>query len=551
MKKTKQKEETKSNKRYGLYVRVSTEEQARSKEGSITSQIQRLEEYLRAKNHVTPQYTLYKEEGKSAKDTNRLEYQKLLQDIKERKIDIVMCTELSRFSRSVSDFLKFIEFANEYNVQFISIKESDFDTTRPHGKLMTIICMALAQFERELTSERTSTNMQARQRRGLFNGGYFYGYRPRPNQKGYLDVDPHEARVVNLIFEKYLEWSSADKIAVWLNAEGYRTREFTSRHDKFHQAQTWNKKCILQTLQNPKYIGKIEDKNELLDAVWEAIIPEETWKKVQALLQQNRRMKRNSNKPNKQHTYLLTNLVYCAHCGLKLENGSGTSHKGPLYFYYRHPQGKRKPDCPYPASLRALKFEKLVCTEIIRLLEDDELIDLITDQASEKLNQDIAELRSRMDEIGKQMLELKAESDGLVKKMLVLEEKVIQEFVSPRLGEISAQKLSLEAKKIELQQQIQELESENISPEDLRYQIGSITKGFEELNERQQQKLMGMLVSKVELKEGKVEVFLRSGNSPATDVPTEKPTDKKKSPQTDEVRGESSLAPRDGLEPPT
>ena len=108
----------KKNKRYALYMRVSTEEQARSKEGSLTSQRQRMEEFIlrRDKNAII---LLYQDE-KSAKDTDRAEFQKLLQDIKKRKVDVVVCTEISRVSRSIIDLFQFVdEYCQKYDTDFI------------------------------------------------------------------------------------------------------------------------------------------------------------------------------------------------------------------------------------------------------------------------------------------------------------------------------------------------------------------------------------------------------------------------------------------------
>jgi len=98
-------------KRVGLYIRVSTEEQARIQDGSLVSQRQRLHEYVEGQNRRSPNWgavvNVYCDEGKSAKDMNRPEFQRLIQDIRMGRINLVLSSELSRLSRSIRDFVSY------------------------------------------------------------------------------------------------------------------------------------------------------------------------------------------------------------------------------------------------------------------------------------------------------------------------------------------------------------------------------------------------------------------------------------------------------------
>ncbi|MBK8204925.1 MAG: recombinase family protein [Bdellovibrionales bacterium] len=101
----------------GIYLRVSTERQAREAEGSLKSQKQRLELEVQRRNEHSPQRwgeiaKVYVEEGRSGKDTNRPEFQKMVADLRSGIVDTIMVTELSRLSRSVTDFLRFMEQVN-------------------------------------------------------------------------------------------------------------------------------------------------------------------------------------------------------------------------------------------------------------------------------------------------------------------------------------------------------------------------------------------------------------------------------------------------------
>ena len=138
-------------KRCGLYTRVSTEDQANVKEGSLDTQIDQLERYLQLKSESTEEawrvVARYREEGRSGKDMNRPAFQRLLGDVKEGKVDVVLCTKFDRLSRSVRDFLDFQEILKHAGVAFVSIGEQ-WDTTTPMGEFALILFLGVAQLER-------------------------------------------------------------------------------------------------------------------------------------------------------------------------------------------------------------------------------------------------------------------------------------------------------------------------------------------------------------------------------------------------------------------
>ena len=132
----------------GIYVRVSTEEQA--KEGySIRAQIQKLKDYSRIKEWNV--YKVYADEGISGKNiTKRKELQKLLNNLKN--YDIVLCYKLSRISRSVKDMANMLDKFKKNNVRFISLQEN-IDTEQATGKLLIYVISICAEIERDNISE--------------------------------------------------------------------------------------------------------------------------------------------------------------------------------------------------------------------------------------------------------------------------------------------------------------------------------------------------------------------------------------------------------------
>ena len=126
---------------------------------SIGNQIQMCKDYIENLNkNKEIDYSIYEDEGFSGKNTNRPEFQNLLNDIKKEKFDILICYRLDRISRNVADFSNTLDELQSYGVDFVSIREH-FDTTSPMGRAMIYIASVFDQLERETIAERVRANM--------------------------------------------------------------------------------------------------------------------------------------------------------------------------------------------------------------------------------------------------------------------------------------------------------------------------------------------------------------------------------------------------------
>ena len=188
-----------------IYTRVSTENQAEKEFSSCSAQEEKIRAFIKSQENWKV-YKVYSDAGFSGAILNRPALQELLDDIKQKKIDIVLVYKIDRLTRSPKDFYQLIEIFEKYNVSFISITER-FDTSTPAGRLLRNIMLTFAQFERELASERTKDKMIERAKKGMWNGGIVpYGY-SKENKK--LVINPKEAEIVKLIFEMYITTGSA------------------------------------------------------------------------------------------------------------------------------------------------------------------------------------------------------------------------------------------------------------------------------------------------------------------------------------------------------
>lgn len=178
------------------------------KSDSVQAQYNLAEEYC--KSHYS-EYQLYKyeDEGYTGANTDRPDFNRMVSDIEDEKIDVVVCYKIDRVSRDVKDFSNFFSFLQSHNVEFVSIKEQ-IDTSTPLGRAMMYICSVFAQMERETIAERVKDGMSDLSKSGKWAGGKApLGYkRERVTLSGkshtVLVPDPEGAKLLNLISDTFL-----------------------------------------------------------------------------------------------------------------------------------------------------------------------------------------------------------------------------------------------------------------------------------------------------------------------------------------------------------
>ena len=456
-------------KRVAIYVRVSTEEQARGKNNSLDSQEYRCRQYIGswADEQKPDSIQLYREEGYSGKDTNRPEFQRLMSDVRRGEVHIIVFTELSRVSRNVVDFLHLVEEFKRTNLKFISLREQ-FDTTSYTGKLLMTVMMALHQFEREQTADRTKQNMRARAEKGLWSGGRFpLGLAPIADMSGHLQVDPEGAGVVKALFQTYVETGSIARTIESLEERGIRRPATRTAKGIERPAEKLTDGSVRGILKSPTYIGLKElnprkrnlapedaeklpelERYRTLQAVWPAIVPEELFNRANRILKQNAESHRCSIK-RKKHEYLLSGLVRCHDCDQLLEVESAKSN---TFFYYRHPKDLQTPHCRR-SRWRAEVVEEAVIGRLHKLANDDGLFEQVQQRADEALKQEEPELRKELKHAKARLDRLETERTNLTRALTKSESQAPDSFwADARKKDEEAQKArdQLRAKESEL-----------------------------------------------------------------------------------------------------
>lgn len=374
-------------KRVGIYLRVSTEEQARIQDGSLISQRQRAIEYVETQNRKDGAWGVvvdfYCDEGRSAKDMKRPEFQRLLGDIRSGRINLILASELSRLSRSIRDFCELWDLFKRHNASFVTLREQ-FDTTTAAGEMMVFSLINFAQFERKQTAERIAANWQSRAKCGLWNGGTIpFGFTRNERSPGELLPHPTEGIQVKEIFEAFLKIGSVRQTCLELSRRGIYSSRYINKHGIEKGGKHFTVPSLQRLLTNHAYIGIREigvskgRKLELAKASWKRLIEDELFDRVQERL----RLNRNKLKPYDKKTYAfpLTELLVCGECEKHLGGKSGKSRSTGKHFYYGHPRQLSSDGITHlrrckVENVRAPRIEETVLKSLKTLLHDEALL---------------------------------------------------------------------------------------------------------------------------------------------------------------------------------
>ena len=302
-------------KKCGLYMRVSTEDQAR--EGfSLPEQKERLESFCKFKGYEIIDY--YQDAGISAKTGNhRPEFERLKDDIKAKKINTIVALKLDRITRSIYDWENLMTFLDE-NDAYLDCVNDEINTTSANGKMISRLLMSVSQNEIERTSERTKVGLAGAIKCGHIPHIAPLGYKHEDKR---LVIDYSTKDVVVRIFDLYYNGYSYQKISNLFNEE------------KVLGKDNWRDSTIVTILENEIYKGDFvhgkRTKNPTYyEDVVEPIISKEMWADCQV------QKKKNSRSYQRTLTYLYLQKLKCPKCNRILGGKATTKKNGKTYFYY-------------------------------------------------------------------------------------------------------------------------------------------------------------------------------------------------------------------------
>src|SRR2546430_16729285 len=213
--------------RCAIYTRVSTEHGLDQEFNSLDAQYDAASAYIKSQAHAgwTPVRSRYDDGGYSGGSTDRPDLQRLLDDSRDRKIDVIVVYKVDRLTRSLADFAKLTEIFDAHGVSFVSVTQQ-FNTTTSMGRLTLNVLLSFAQFEREVAGERIRDKIAASKQKGMWMGGMPpLGYAVRDHK---LVIVPGEADTVRHIFRRYRVLGSVRLLRDELQLQGVVSKQWTS-----------------------------------------------------------------------------------------------------------------------------------------------------------------------------------------------------------------------------------------------------------------------------------------------------------------------------------
>jgi site-specific DNA recombinase len=291
--------------RCAVYTRVSTDSGLEQDFNSLDNQREASEAYIKSQAHEGWKLVRerYDDGGFSGGSMERPALQKLLDDVRARKIDVIVVYKVDRLTRSLADFAKLVELFDAHGVSFISVTQA-FNTTTSMGRLTLNMLLSFAQFEREITGERIRDKVAASKRKGIWMGGAVpLGYRVEDRA---LHAVEDEAEFVRNLFRRYLEVGGVVRLKTALDAENVRSPVRTTRTGRRTGGAPISRGHLYWILSNPIYVGRLRHKEQIHDGLHPAIVDVEIWERVQQGLASQTRPRRVSQPDD--HSFLVGKL---------------------------------------------------------------------------------------------------------------------------------------------------------------------------------------------------------------------------------------------------
>lgn len=347
--------------RCAIYTRVSTDAGLDQEFNSLDAQYDASEAYIRSQAHAGWALirTRYDDGGFSGGSTDRPALQKLLDDVRTRKINVIVVYKVDRLTRSLADFAKLVELFDAHNVSFVSVTQQ-FNTTTSMGRLTLNVLLSFAQFEREVTAERIRDKIAASKRKGLWVGGMVpLGY---ALSDGKLSIHQHEAKTVRLIFERYLELGSVNRLVADLKSKGLTSKVRKLSTGAVRGGVPFTQGPLFYMLRNRFYIGEVTFKGEVLPGPQPPLLERSLFDAVQAKLTEQWSHRTRARQKSKA---LLTGLLF-DDVGNRMIPAHATKNRVRYRYYISRPLQRGHSDDPVGSISRvpADQIEALVTNTV-------------------------------------------------------------------------------------------------------------------------------------------------------------------------------------------
>lgn len=472
------------NQPFAIYSRKS---KFTGKGESIGNQIELCRQYILT--HYGESFAdsalIFEDEGFSGGNLERPQFQQMMKEAKNKKISAIVCYRLDRISRNIGDFANLIEELNHLEISFISIKEQ-FDTSSPMGRAMMYIASVFSQLERETIAERIRDNMHELSKSGRWLGGNTpTGYQSErvtsitidgKQKKAYkLKRIPQEAKLVKLIYEKFLETGSLTQTETYLIQNGYKTK----------QGRLFSRFAIKAILSNPVYMiadqeayqylkekkvelfadpadfkgthgiiaynrtlqkqGKAHEMKEMEEWIvaigkHEGLIPGAEWVSVQRQLERNK--SKNYRRP-RSNVALLSGILICGKCNHYMRpklSGRYNDRGEQIYSYLCSMKEKSRMKCCAIKNADGNLLDRLVIEELKRISEDKREFTRQLEEGRKLLKEEKQDYEQDVSRFLEELSQIEKEIEGLVASIKVAGGTAACDYIVRQIDELHKKK---------------------------------------------------------------------------------------------------------------
>ena len=410
--------------RAAAYCRFSSSNQ---REESIDAQLRAIYKYMDEREY-TPVGD-YIDMALTGTNTDRPNFQRMIEDAKKDLFDVVIVHKMDRFSRNVRDTLNIESELAQYGVKVISVIEQFADT--PEGQLQQIIQLGVGQYYSQNLAREVMKGLKENAYKCLHNGGLPpLGYDVDPETKQYL-INEKEAESIRIIFKKFLEGWSYRELAEYLNLLGYRTKignQFSANssfYDILVNSKYKGEYVFGRSLSKPKQPGmkrshrKNKDESEIIRVPngLPAIVDEGTFEQVQKLLASRQRSKGAS---KAKEVYLVSGLIECGECGSPYHGSAriGGRNKQKYVSYRCSKRKKIENPCKCKEINRTL-LDTFIVNQLFTTILNSQHLEELHQRVNEKLNQKFSEMNHELPKLEKQLVEVNQKASNLVQAIAV------------------------------------------------------------------------------------------------------------------------------------
>lgn len=506
---------------------------------SIENQIELCKEHAYKNYKNIEDFIIYEDEGFSGGNIDRPQFKKMIRDVKSKKIDVVICYRLDRVSRNVSDFSSTLDLLQEYDVDFVSVREQ-FDTSTPMGRAMIYIASVFAQLERETIAERIKDNMYQLARSGRWLGGRTpFGFKSKEieyydsemNIKKMYKLTPDEKNlnIVKVLFDQYLNLGSLTRLESWTIENNYKNKkgnffeittlktiltnpvyckadELSYKYfekldsditdskyfDGKHGLMVFNKNEVKKHTVNRK------DESEWIVAVGKhkGVIESSQWIQVQNMIQSN------SHKAPRKGTGtlgLLSGLIKCGKCGSTMGVRRREKDKNGLvrhYYKCRMKEKSRSTQCNN-SNLIGIDIDNLVIDKIKELAVDDSALMKTLEKHKGNISKSITSGTDESKAIAAEIKEYEDNIRNLTLELAKNKESVVAKYIIEQIENLDSKIRDLKNQVAEIEESSEEdiLRQHNI--EIMKELLLNFNKNIDKLDFQEKKALLNRIVKQV------------------------------------------------------